>query len=143
MLASSARRTIISALYPSSESQPAVESIVFSTLPSQNPLEWLQAFGQPVRSGDPREVHGPFSISALLLDKRPLNINLTGALIENVVGYLDQAKQFESRTAVPHLIRNDSGMVSPAKCRYYFVSFLMFFYNVMSFYLRQFDSEKS
>ena len=46
----------------------------------------------------------------LLLDKRPLNINLTGALIENIAGYLDQAKRVESKTAVPHLIKNDSGM---------------------------------
>jgi hypothetical protein len=116
MLASSARRTIVSALYPSSDLQSGFESIIFSTLPSQNPIEWLQGFGQPARSGDLREATSPFSISVLLLDKRPLNINLTGALIENIAGYLDQAKRVESKTAVPHLIRNDTGMVSLTVC---------------------------
>jgi hypothetical protein len=111
MLSSSARKTIISAMYPTGESPPRVDSKLFSTMPSQAPLEWLQGFGQPTKSGDPYESSEPFSISIVLSDKKPLNINLTGALIENVIGYLDQTNRIGSKSVVPHMIRNDSGMV--------------------------------
>lgn len=114
MLSSSARKTIASALYPTGDSSPAIESILFSTLPFSSPLDWLQNFGLPSRGGDLREVNEPFSISVLLSDEKPLNINLTGALIENVLGYLDHAKSVGSKSVVPHLIRNDTGMVSNA-----------------------------
>ena len=111
MLSSSARTTISSALYPSSDSQSETESKLFDTMPSQVPLEWLQGFGQPTKTIDSRDICGPFSISVVLSDRMPLNINLTGALIENVMGYLDNAKRTGSKLVVPHLIRNASGMV--------------------------------
>jgi hypothetical protein len=111
MLSSSARNTMTSALCPTGDSSPAVESILFSTMPAHSPLDWLRSFGHPNRSGDQREVDEPFSISISLFDEKPLNINLTGALIENVMGYLDHAKRAGSKSAVPHLIRNDTGMV--------------------------------
>jgi hypothetical protein len=108
MLSSTARNTVTSALCPSPDSQAEKESKVFSTMPSQGPLEWLEGFGQPTMTrGD-----GPFAVSLLLSDARPLNINLTGALIDNVMGYLSNAKQVAPNAVVPHLIRNDTGMVS-------------------------------
>jgi hypothetical protein len=111
MLSSSARTTISSALYPSSDSQSETESKLFDTMPSQVPLEWLQGFGQPTKTFDSRDICGPFSISVVLSDRMSLNINLTGALIENVMGYLDNAKKTGSKLVAPHLIRNASGMV--------------------------------
>ncbi|KAG7355613.1 vacuolar sorting-associated protein 13, N-terminal domain containing protein [Nitzschia inconspicua] len=110
MLSSSARRTIVSAVYPTGDSNSSVESILFSTLPSSSPLKWLQNFGQLNRSGNPRDTDEPFSMSVVLSDDKALNINLTGALIENVMGYLDHTKNAGSKSVVPHLIRNDTGM---------------------------------
>jgi hypothetical protein len=43
---------------------------------------------------------------------KPLNINLTGALIENLLGYVETVNRDEFRTVAPHWIRNDTGMVS-------------------------------
>jgi hypothetical protein len=111
MLSSSARNTISSALYPQGGSSPGVESILFSAMPTHSPLDWLRSFGQPNRSGEQREVDEPFSISVVLSDEKPLNVNLTGALIENLMGYLDHAKSAGSKSVVPHIIRNDTGMV--------------------------------
>ena len=99
------------ALYPTGDSPGGNDSLIFSTMPTQSPSDWLQAFGQPTRSGDPREIAESFSVSVSISDKQPLNVNLTGALIENVVQYLDHAKIAGSKAVVPHLIRNDTGMV--------------------------------
>lgn len=78
-------------------------------LPSRNPLKWLVCFGHPRGATD----ESTYSLmtpvfSCAVSDVKPLNINLTGALIENVLGYLKQEK---SRTSAPHWIRNDSGLV--------------------------------
>ncbi|VEU36026.1 unnamed protein product [Pseudo-nitzschia multistriata] len=110
MLSSSARSILSSALYNSSGSQSDVESKIFNTMPSTSPIEWLQGFGKPTKTSSTRDDHGPFSISVILSDKMPLNVNLTGALIENVMGYLDNTKKTGSKAIVPHVIRNASGM---------------------------------
>lgn len=107
MLSSTARTTVIGALFPSSDSQSEKESKVFAIMPSQGPLEWLEGFGQPTKTRG----NGPFAVSLLVTDTRPLNINLTGALIDNVMGYLNNSKRAVTRAVVPHLIRNDTGMV--------------------------------
>ena len=111
MLSSSARSTLSSALHQSSGSQPGIESKLFNIMPSQSPIEWLQGFGKPMQTSSTREDHSPFSVSVILSDRMPLNVNLTGALIENIMGYLDNTKRAESNAIVPHLIRNSSGMV--------------------------------
>ena len=79
-------------------------------LPSRNPLKWLVCFGHPrgVHDDNTNTLMTPV-FSCAVSDVKPLNINLTGALIENVLGYLKQEK---SRTSAPHWIRNDSGLVS-------------------------------
>ena len=110
MLSSSARTTILSALYASSKHLPETEFSLFDTIPSHAPMEWLSGFGQP--TSEFRDAHNPFSISVVVSDKIPLNLNLTGAFIENVVGYLENAKRNGFTSVVPHLIRNASGMVS-------------------------------
>uniref|UniRef100_A0A7S4AAW7 Vacuolar protein sorting-associated protein 13 VPS13 adaptor binding domain-containing protein n=1 Tax=Pseudo-nitzschia australis TaxID=44445 RepID=A0A7S4AAW7_9STRA len=79
-------------------------------MPSQSPIEWLQGFGKPTQTSSSRDGLSPFSVSVILSDRMPLNVNLTGALIENVMGYLDNTKRAESNAIVPHLIRNSSGM---------------------------------
>jgi hypothetical protein len=107
MLASTARSTILSVQYPISESRDDRETRLFLSLPGQDAMGWLYGFGFPdIPRKDNRESTDQFSVSCLLSDKKPLNINLTGALIENVLGYLDNAKK------APHWIRNESGMVS-------------------------------
>lgn len=107
MLASTTRNTILSVLYPTSNNRQEKEAHLFSSLPGKNPMDWLYGFGNPQR-----ESTDQYSVSCLLSDKVPLNINLTGALIENVLGYLDNIKQDGFRTVAPHWIRNDTGMVS-------------------------------
>jgi hypothetical protein len=111
MLSSSARTSMMLALYPTGDSPAGNDSLIFSTMPTLSPLDWLQGFGQPAKSGDLREMNEPFSISVAVSDKRPLNINLTGALVENVLGYMDHGRRVGSKVVVPHLIRNDTGMV--------------------------------
>ena len=125
MLSSSARSTMSSALYPSSESQSEKESKLFNTMPSA-PLEWLQGFGQPIKISESHDMHDQFSVSVALSDRMPLNVNLTGALIENVMGYLDNAKKVGPKTIVPHLIRNDAGMVC-LRISTFLSSFVLFY----------------
>ena len=113
MLASSAQRSILELLYPAAGSKVDKESLLFSSLPGHRAMDWLTAFGSPHSSlHDPRGPKAYFSISCVVSDVRPLNVNLTGALIENVLVYLDSEKREGIRTVAPHWIRNDSGMVS-------------------------------
>ncbi len=111
MLSSAARSTILSALYERSGSRSDIESKLFTAVPSKVPLEWLHRFGKPRKSPGSGDTYNPFSVSVVLADTMPLNINLTGALIENVMGYLTNIKRPGSNAVVPHLIRNSSGMV--------------------------------
>ena len=110
MLASTTRSTILSVLYPTSDHADRKESSLFSLLPGRSPIDWLYSFGFPLDSG--RESRHQYAISCSLTDVRPLNINLTGALIENVLGYLSSVRQSGFKTVAPHWIRNDTGMVS-------------------------------
>jgi hypothetical protein len=117
MLSSSARTTILSTLYESSGSYSEIESKFFNTLPSKVPMEWLHGFGKPRKLAGSGDSSNPFSVSVVLADAMPLNVNLTGALIENVMGYLNNINRTSVNTIVPHLIRNSSGMV----CHYIFI----------------------
>jgi hypothetical protein len=107
MLALASSSLIASGLHPSVSSISA--SVLLSVLPSTHPMKWLVGFGHPrtMVDSEAKANAGP-SISCSVLDSKPLNMNLTGALIENVLGYLKQEK---SRTVAPHWIRNDSGLV--------------------------------
>lgn len=88
-------------------------------LPGTEPAILLEQFGYPSIA-----VHGEKRDSAAFLcsicDSRPLNVNVTGALIENVLGFLGEEKDELSQPIAPHLIRNSSGLVSVLCCRYFF-----------------------
>ena len=108
MLALASNSLVASGLHPSVTST-SIKSMLLSVLPSRNPINWLVCFGHPriMLDSDAKADTGP-SVSCYVLDSKPLNMNLTGAFIENVLGYLKQEK---SRTVAPHWIRNDSGLV--------------------------------
>jgi hypothetical protein len=112
MLVSTARDSIMTVLLPSKGARPEKEMVVFSTLPSQRPMNWLHAFGFPQHIHEGQSQNSRHSVVCMVTDNRPLNVNLTGALIENVVGYLNSEKQ----EVAPHWIRNDSGMVGNFIC---------------------------
>lgn len=116
MLASTARNSILTVLHPSTGARPEKETVVFSTLPSHQPMNWLHAFGFPQHIHEGQSQNSRHSVVCMVTDTRPLNVNLTGALIENVMGYLNSEKQEGYRTVAPHWIRNDSGMVGNYIC---------------------------
>jgi hypothetical protein len=110
MLASAARSTMVSVLYPPTASTPEARDLVFSSLPGRSPEEFLSSFGFPQTHGQDGRNPMPYhSMSFVISDVQPLNVNLTGALIENILSFVDNAKREEF---APHWIRNDSGMVS-------------------------------
>jgi hypothetical protein len=112
MLASTTRTTILSVLYPNSDTTQEKEARLFSSLPGRGKIDWLRGFGLPgFLRNDGQESADQYSLSCSLSDTKPLNINLTGALLENVLGYLDSVKKDELRTVAPHWIRNGTGMV--------------------------------
>ena len=117
---------VANALLPSiSASKDTVLSLTGALeafLPSRNPLKWLVCFGHPRGATDDstNTLMTPV-FSCAVSDVKPLNINLTGALVENVLGYLKQEK---SRTSAPHWIRNDSGLVSLGLIFVYFLDVL-------------------
>ena len=119
LLVLAANSIVGNALHPSiSASEKLVLSLkgeLEAFLPSRNPLKWLVCFGHPraVTGDDTNNAALTPFFSCAVSDVKPLNINLTGALIENVLGYL---KQERSRTVAPHWIRNDSGLVSVHPC---------------------------
>jgi hypothetical protein len=107
MLASTSRTTILSVMYAATESSQEREARLFSRLPQREGLDWLRGFGFPGREND--EI---FAATCALSDSKPLNINITGALLENVLGYVLSLKKDGFRKVAPHWIRNDTGMVS-------------------------------
>ncbi|CAJ1918125.1 unnamed protein product [Cylindrotheca closterium] len=111
MLASTARESILAAQYPTSESSDGKAASAFLLLPSQDAMGWLRGFGFPdtSRKGS-RENPEHYSVSCVISDQKPLNVNLTGALIENVIGYMDNSKKSGFETIAPHWIRNESGL---------------------------------
>lgn len=106
MLTSTSRSTLLSVLYPTTESAQDKEARLFSRLPAREKVDWLRSFGFPSRDVDDSQ-----SLQLLIGDSRPLNVNLTGALIENVLSYIQGAKSSGLNSIAPHCIRNDTGMV--------------------------------
>ena len=76
--------------------------------PASSPREWLELFGLP----SPPETDNTAPILCSVSDTNPLNINVTGALLENLSTYLGLAGTESSRSTVPHWIRNETGLVS-------------------------------
>ena len=76
--------------------------------PGSSPREWLELFGLP----SPPESEDTSPIVCTVSDSKPLNINVTGALIENLSTYLGLAGRERMRSTVPHWIRNETGLVS-------------------------------
>jgi Vacuolar sorting-associated protein 13, N-terminal/N-terminal region of Chorein or VPS13 len=109
MLASMCRTTILSVMYTSKETAEEKEARLFSRLPTREKLDWLVGFGFPGRENG--EV---YAASCVLSDTKPLNINVTGALLENVLGFLHNPKTRGLQRVAPHWIRNDTGMVRVA-----------------------------
>lgn len=106
MLASTSRTTLLSVMYPATESLQEREARLFSRLPQRERLDWLRGFGSPGRENDEY-----FAATCVLSDSKPLNINITGALLENVLGYVLSLKDEGFQKVAPHWIRNDTGMV--------------------------------
>jgi len=110
ILLCSAQKLISSALF-SSSSLSAGKSLL-SYLPGSSPLQWLYEFGMPMRKqSDSKDVSKTPSFVCWMSDAVPLNINLTGALIENLSEYAKSFKEEKTSRLVPHWIRNDSGLV--------------------------------
>jgi hypothetical protein len=98
---------MLSVMCNSKETTEEKEARLFSRLPTREKLDWLVGFGFPGRENG--EV---YAASCVLSDTKPLNINVTGALLENVLGFLHNPKVRGLQRVAPHWIRNDTGMVS-------------------------------
>jgi len=81
-----------------------------SILPGSRPQSWLNQFGFPNLGQNELGKH-PMLVCQIS-DSMPLNINLTGALIENLTEYLSEQQQGKTGHLAPHCIRNISGLVS-------------------------------
>ena len=110
-------RVVASALYPAgsvpnnySPRNVQVQMSGMQCLPGTEPTKWLEVFGYPSVAS-----HGKSDSAAVVCsisDSRPLNVNLTGALIENVMGYLGGGNKESIHPPAPHMIRNFTGLVS-------------------------------
>jgi hypothetical protein len=108
-LASSANEMIADALFQPSS---ATGRAPISVLPRANPAQWLSRFGYPfAKSSNLKDLANP-AVICWVADAAPLNINLTGALIENLAQYRDKDEGDRSGKIAPHWIRNDTGLVS-------------------------------
>lgn len=105
-LASAARREISQAMFPllKSGSSPPL-----SLLPGDRPMQWLNRFGYPVEI---EERTSPIGLTCHLSDSMPLNINISGALLESLSGYVSDGQAGDLRSLAPHWIRNETGLVS-------------------------------
>jgi hypothetical protein len=80
-----------------------------SAFPGSMPMTWLHQFGFPVlKDFDSNASTDTPGLLCWISDCAPLNVNLTGALIETLSEYSGA----KTRRLAPHWIRNDSGLVS-------------------------------
>jgi hypothetical protein len=108
LLATSSRAVVTPAIYsPSFVAKRRPNQVDVAVPPGNRPQDWLQRFGYPEAPGS----YHP-SLIFSLSDSMPLNVNLTGALLENLLAYLKGGNDIGQRPAAPHRIRNDTGMVS-------------------------------
>jgi len=73
--------------------------------PHDDPLVWLEQFGFPSIEKKRASRRPPLLVS--VSDKKAMNINLTGALIENMGAYFGKERL---SSGVPHMIRNNTGV---------------------------------
>ena len=106
-----------------------------AALPGSSPMEWLHGFGLPNLENVNFSDLGKFpAFVCWLSDAVTLNLNVTGALIENLSEYATTLKDRTSNCLVPHWIRNDSGLVCPlsllARVDHHviFISWALFFF---------------
>jgi hypothetical protein len=88
----------------------SLEKMSFTLLPGSLPIQWLQLFGYPDLKNIDQQRTPTVALVCWVSDTITLNINLTGALLENMSEYVSATKGNRSRQ-VPHWIRNDSGLV--------------------------------
>jgi hypothetical protein len=109
-LASMCNETLSLATFRRGSSEGRFSSVV---LPQDQPISWLNQFGYPTDADpSPKQVLSQPAILCKLVDSGPLNINLTGALIENLSDHVGKENYGAVRRLAPHWIRNDSGLVS-------------------------------
>jgi hypothetical protein len=118
MMKSIAPKVVASALYSTDRVSNAYSPLEvqmrtssLQCLPATDPEKWLELFGYPsiTSRGAKRD---RAAIICGISDSRPLNLNLTGALIESVLGFLGGASKESIHPTVPHTIRNLTGLVS-------------------------------
>jgi hypothetical protein len=109
MLASAANEILSDALFQPSS---ATGRVPLSLLPGTYPTQWLSRFGFPfAKSTDVKDRTTP-AVVCWISDATPLNINITGALIESISEYRWKEQGGKSRCVDPHWIRNETGLVS-------------------------------
>jgi hypothetical protein len=109
-LASAAQETIALASVPALALHGAPSLTI---LPGARPVDWLNRFGYPTDSNNiPTSSFNHPAVVCRVTDSVPLNVNISGALIDNVSGYLLKKGACELRGIAPHWIRNESGLVS-------------------------------
>jgi hypothetical protein len=117
MMKSIAPNVVATALYPvkpnNRDSSPG-EQIHLQGFPESAPIKLLEQFGYPALALREKSEYPAMLFS--ICDTRPLNVNVTGALIENVLGFVGGERDESSHPIAPHLIRNASGLVSVVRC---------------------------
>jgi hypothetical protein len=113
LLVALAPSLISSALHPTQWQELNIQHDVNQRSVMQMPgikrMEWLKQFGHPGFTGEKRALSRDPAIQCFLSDTKPLNINLTGALIENVATYITGSSA--KSAIIPHWIRNETGLV--------------------------------
>lgn len=117
MLASAANEILSDALFQPSS---ATGRVPLSLLPGTYPTQWLGRFGFPfAKPTDVKDRTTP-AVVCWISDATPLNINVTGALIESISEYRWEERGGKSRSVDPHWIRNETGLVSRRQSAYCF-----------------------
>ena len=111
--------TDVCALLLQSKDPDILKSAIFRTpgasytiglppLPGEDMIEWMRTFGYPVLvENTPARVDPALVFS--LTDEGTLDVNVTGAMIDTLWQYLSKK---QDRDTAPHLIQNQSGLVS-------------------------------
>ena len=94
MMKSVAPKVVASALYPTGRRpngytplEVQIQTSSLQCLPGTDPAKWLELFGYPPIASHAGKSE-PAAVVCSISDSRPLNVNLTGALIENVLGFM-------------------------------------------------------
>jgi hypothetical protein len=139
MLASSGNEILSDALFQPSS---ATGRVPLSVLPGTNPTQWLSRFGFPLaKSPDVKDKATP-AVVCWISDATPLNVNVTGAMIESLSEYRGKEEGGKSGRVDPHWIRNDTGLVSESHSRQYCIEVCGVDSHCATRYLRPFGSRR-